>query len=175
MAKTTFSGPVLVGNQKDTTNSFNLGTTVLQQDVVFTPSANIVTYTDADGGQWSYYNKVPATAWAGTAAAVTASIYLPANAQIIGLYVDVLATIVGPTALSVTAGVTANGTDYMNVTGLMTGPVTGRTIPTYTNAQCLAMMNITTNTTLYVQAVPTVAAVSAGSILVQVQYTLTPA
>ena len=176
MAKTTFSGPILTGDSKNSggTVPFNLGTVHLQQDLCFTIPASIATYTDADGQNWSYYNKVPATAFAAFGTAATASFTLPANAQIVDIIIDVPTAIVGPTAANLTCGITASGTDYVSSTNLMTGPVV-RVRPTFTNAQLLAMMNVTTNTTFYAQLTGTVANFTAGVVYVQVLYTQTPA
>lgn len=168
MAKTTFSGPVLVGTIKDG-SLMNLGDNVLAQEICFTIPASITTFTDADGQNYSYYSRVPATAFAAFSVAATASFNIPANAQIIDIVVDVPTAIVGPTAANLTCGITATGTDYVSSTNLMTGPVV-RVRPTFTNAQLLAMMNVTTNTVFYAQLTGTVANFTAGVVLVTVTY-----
>ena len=176
MSKSTFSGPILVGTGKNTGNTllpFNQGTVDLQQDIVFTIPANITTYVDVDGVSSSQYNYVVATPFAAFGSAATASVTLPAYAQIIDIIVDVPTAIVGPTAANLTMGITANGTDYVSTINLMTGPVI-RVRPTFTNAQLLAMMNCTTNTTFYVQLTGTVANFTAGAVYVQIKYTQTP-
>jgi len=168
MAKTTFSGPLMVGTIK-TGSTQNLGDNVLSQQVCFTTAANITSVTDADGQTVSQYNGVPATAFAAFGTAATASFNLPANAAILDIVVDVPTAIVGPTASNLTAGTAAAGTQYVTSTDLQTGPVV-RVRPTFTNAQLLAMMNVTTNTVFYAQLTGTVANFTAGVVLVTVTY-----
>lgn len=169
MGKTVFSGPVKIGTVK-TGASNNTGSVVLSQELVFTIPANIATVIDADGQSSSKYNGADATAFAAFGVAATASFNLPANSDIVDIIIDVPTAIVGPTAANLTMGSTANGTQYVTSTDLMTGPVV-RVRPTFTNAQLLAMMNTTTNTTFYAQLTGTVANFTAGVVYITVLYT----
>ena len=172
MALTRFSGPVNAGTLKDGALQ-NTGTVDLQQDLCFTIPASITTYIDVDGNNTSQYNRVNATPFAAFSVAATASLQLPANAQIIDIIVDVPTAIVGPTAVNLTMGISAAGTEYVSSVNLMTGPVV-RVRPTFTNAQLLAMMNVTTNITFYAQLTGTVANFTAGVVYIQIKYTQTP-
>ena len=169
MAKTTFSGPVQVGTLKEGSLN-NIGSVILSQEVVFTIPASITTVIDADGQSSSLYNGADATAFAAATVAATASFNLPASSDIVDIIIDVPTAIVGPTAANLTLGVTAAGTDYVSSTNLMTGPVV-RVRPTFTNAQLLAMMNVTTNTVVYAQLTGTVANFTAGAVYITVLYT----
>jgi hypothetical protein len=169
MSKTTFSGSVYAGTIKETANR-NIGTMKMQQDVCFTIPASIATVIDPDGQTFSQYNGVNATAFAAFSVAATTSLNLPVGAQIVDIIIDVPTAIVGPTAANLTVGISAAGTEYVSSTNLMTGPVV-RVRPTFTNAQLLAMMNVTTNTTLYAQLTGTVANFTAGVVYIQVIYT----
>lgn len=168
MAKTTFSGPLMVGTIKNGSLQ-NLGDNAMSQQICFTIPASITTLTDADGQNYSVYNLVPATAFAAFGVAATASFNLPANAMIEDIIIDVPTAIVGPTAANLTCGITAAGQDYVSTTNLLTGPVV-RVRPTFTNAQLLAMMNVTTNTVFYAQLTGTVANFTAGVVLITVKY-----
>lgn len=168
MAKTTFSGPLQVGTIKNGSLQ-NLGDNVLSQQTCFTIPASITSVTDADGQTVSQYNGVAATAFAAFGVAATASFNLPANATILDIVIDVPTALVGPTAANLTCGITAAGQDYVSTTNLLTGPVI-RVRPTFTNAQLLAMMNVTTNTVFYAQLTGTVANFTAGVVLVTVSY-----
>jgi hypothetical protein len=85
------------------------------------------------------------------------------------IIIDVPTAIVGPTAANLTMGVSAAGTEYVSSTNLMTGPVV-RVRPTFTNAQLLAMMNVTTNVVVYAQLTGTVSNFTAGVVLITVKY-----
>ena len=90
---------------------------------------------------------------AGTA--VSATITLPANAQIVNFFVDTMVTPVAgagtATAVAVTVGTAAAGTQYMASTDMVAG---GRAAPTLTTAQLLAMSNIGSNTSMVITADP---------------------
>lgn len=178
MAKATFSGPILAGTVKDQGSTFNLGTAILQQDLVYTVAANVSTYTDADGQNWSYYNKVPAVLFSTTDAGNTTvnSLIIPANSQIVDITCDVVGALTQSSGTVVAkVGYTSGGTEYASFSDFMTGPVTGRVTPTYTNAQALAMMNVGTYTTVYIAITTTTHYVTAGALYFQVKYTQTPA
>lgn len=168
MGKTVFSGPLQSGTVK-VGSLQNLGDNVLSQQTCFTIAASITSVTDVDGQTVSQYNGVPATVFAAAASAATASVNLPANSTILDIVIDVPTAIVGPTAANLTCGISAAGTEYVASTNLMTGPVI-RVRPTFTNAQLLAMMNVTTNTVFYAQLTGTVANFTAGVVMVTVTY-----
>lgn len=166
MAKTTFAGPVRCGDVRyGTTN--NLGNTVLEQQVVFCPTASIAAVTDADGNTENRYNGIAATAWAATAAAATAQLQLPANSTIIDIIIDQSVVTTGGTAINLTAGITAAGTEYVGTVDIKTSV---RLRPTFIAANLIAMQNITTNTNFFVQITPTATAVTAGITTVTVVY-----
>jgi hypothetical protein len=169
MSKTTFSGPVQVGTSR-TGSANNLGDVVLSQELCFTIPANITTVVDADGQSASIYNGADAVPFAAFGVAATNNFYLPANADIIDIIIDVPTAIVGPTAANLTMGISAAGTEYVSSTNLMTGPVV-RVRPTFTNAQLLAMMSVSTNTGFYAQLTGTVANFTAGVVYITVLYT----
>jgi hypothetical protein len=93
------------------------------------------------------------TVAAGTA--VSASLTLPANSQIITLFVDVVRDeVVGggtATTLPITVGTVAGGTQYKSSTDLFAG---GRAPASFTTAQLLAMSDIGTNTSVVLTADP---------------------
>jgi len=168
MGKATLSGPLFVGTQKDGAMSVNnLGNVVLAQRVAFVTPALLTTTTDADGQTTSTYLGMPAVAWAATAAAVTESVNLPANASIVDFIIDQSLVTTGGTAINLTAGISAAGVEYIASTDIKT---TVRLRPTYTAAHLIAMRTIGTNTTVYVQITPTATAVTAGVTIVTVQY-----
>lgn len=93
------------------------------------------------------------TAAAGTA--TSATIVLPASAQIINFFVDTIQDeAVGggtATAIAVTVGTTAAGTQYMSSVDMFAG---GRAAPTLTTTQLAAMDDIGTNTNVVITADP---------------------
>lgn len=167
MGKTVFNGPLQSGDIRGNTATNNVGSVVLEQQVVFCPAASITTVTDADGQTSSRYNGIEATAWAATAAAATAQLQLPANSTIIDIIIDQSVVTTGGTAINLTAGITAAGVEYVASTDIKT---TVRLRPTYTAAHLIAMQNITTNTNFFVQITPTASAITAGITTVTVQY-----
>lgn len=88
------------------------------------------------------------TVAAGTA--VTSTITLPASAQIIDFKLDTIQDeVVGggtATAINATIGTAAAGTQYLSATDVIGG---GRIALSFTTAQCAAMDDIGTNTTVY--------------------------
>lgn len=87
--------------------------------------------------------------------AVSATLTLPANSQIVDYFVDgVVVPVVGggtATTCPVTVGTAAAGTQYMTSTNMITG---GRSTAAKTVAQLLAMSNINTNTSVVITADP---------------------
>lgn len=168
MGKTVFGGPLQVGTVKEGASA-NVGKVVLSKSVVFTIAANIASVTDADGQTSSQYNGISATVFAAATVAASATVTLPANSQITDIIIDVPTAITGPTASNLTVGTAAAGAQYVTSTDLQTGPVV-RVRPTFTNAQLLAMMNVTTNTSVVATLTGTVANFTAGAVVVTVEY-----
>lgn len=96
---------------------------------------------------------VVTTAAAGTA--TSATITIPAGAQIISYFVDgIVDAVVGAgtaTAVAVTVGTAAAGTQYMTSTNLVAG---GRATTAITTAQAAAMDDVGSNTSVVITADP---------------------
>jgi len=157
MSKSTFSGPLNVGVPGN--DPLTQGTVTVMQKVYFVPSASVVN---------GLYNGEPAVAWAATAAAATASVTLPANANIVDLIIDQPVVTTGGTAINLTSGISAAGVEYIATTDVK---ATVRLRPTFTAAHLLAMSNIAANTSVFVQVTPTVSAVTVGVLSVTILYT----
>ncbi len=85
---------------------------------------------------------------AGSHAAVSSSITLPANSQIIAYYVDTIVAATGTIAsLAVTVGTAAAGEQYMTSTDMITGT---RGSTALTVAQLAAMDDIGSNTSVFI-------------------------
>lgn len=88
-------------------------------------------------------------------AAVSATITIPANSQIVDYKVDgVVNAVVGggsATTVPVTVGTAAAGAQYMTSTNLIAG---GRSTAAITTAQALAMSNVGSNTSVVITADP---------------------
>ena len=93
------------------------------------------------------------TAAAGTA--TSATLTLPASSQIVNILIDVVRDeVVGggtATAIPVTVGTAAAGTQYVSATDVFAG---GRPAITFTTAQLLAMSDIGTNQSVVITADP---------------------
>ena len=93
------------------------------------------------------------TVAAGTAVSVTEVI--PANSQILQIFVDqVVDEVVGggtATSIAATVGTAAAGTQYISSTNVISG---GRVSPTLTTAQLLAMSDVGTNTNVVLTIAP---------------------
>ena len=93
------------------------------------------------------------TVAAGTAVSVTE--VLPANSQIINLFIDqVVDEVVGggtATAINATIGTAAAGTQYLSSTNVIAG---GRAALTFTAAQLSAMADIGSNTSIVLTIAP---------------------
>lgn len=122
MAQTYF-GSTLRSGSTALTDTVDGGFVVLSQTVTVT--------TTADGN------------------AVSATEVLPAGSQIIDIFVDTMVTPVagGGTATTcpITIGTAAAGTQYLSATNAIAG---GRIALSFTTAQCLAMADIGTNTSV---------------------------
>ena len=128
MAKTTFSGPVLAGPNKDavgatgsppTSYPFNQGPVVLQQSMTLAGAS-------------------------GSTGTVSATLYLPSvslgggQANIIDILVDTLTSFGAGVGATLSVGATAGATTYASNVSMT---ATGRTRPTFTAAQLAAMTN----------------------------------
>lgn len=115
MGATHFSGPVIAGDlQQGETNGPNQGNVVLSQSTSITQNSTT---------------------------AVSSTLYIPAGSRIIGFYVDVLTAFNSATSATLSAGITAAGTEYMSSVNVKAA--TGRIAPTYTAAQLAAMNGVT--------------------------------
>lgn len=129
-----------------------------------TPSENTV------AGSSSLVTSVyKTTLQAASAASVDATITLPARAQIISIIADTTVAWTATTA-SLTAGITAGGTEY--VTGFDVKTITRGPTAAFTAAQLAAMNNIGTNTALVFRVAST-GANATGTTLVTVTVALT--
>ena len=95
-----------------------------------------------------------------------ASFTLPANAQIVDFYVDVLTAYDSATSATLSAGLTSGGTEYLSGINAKTA---ARRPNAYSAAQLAAMDDIGTNTTL-VATVTSVGQPTAGPVRVTVLY-----
>ena len=107
-----------------------------------------------DGGFMVLMQTVTATTVAaGTAVSVTEVI--PANSQIINIFIDqVVDEVVGggtATQINATVGTVAAGTQYLSSTNVISG---GRAALTFTAAQLLAMADVGTNTNVVLTLAP---------------------
>ena len=94
---------------------------------------------------------------------------LPANAVINDIKVDVLTAFNSATSATLSVGTASAGTQYASGVNAKTA---GRTTPTFSAAQLLAMSNITTNTSVVV-TVTSVGQPGAGQVFVTLEYTQT--
>ena len=94
------------------------------------------------------------------------SIILPANAQIVDFFVDVLTAYDSATSATLTIGTAAAGTQYVTSVNAKTG---GRNAVTHTAAQATAMSNIGTNTAVF-GTVTSVGQPTVGQVRVTVLY-----
>ena len=101
--------------------------------------------------------------------AVTGSVNIPANSQILGFTLDTLTAPVGTaTTANITIGTAAAGTQYVSATDCFAG---GRTGITFTAAQLTAMSNVGTNTGVYATVDPNgTVETTAGVWLVSMSY-----
>lgn len=95
-----------------------------------------------------------------------ATLRLPADAQIVDFYVDVLTAYDSATSATLSAGLTSGGTEYLSGINVKTA---ARRPNAYSAAQLAAMDDIDTNTTL-VATVTSVGQPTAGQVRVTVLY-----
>lgn len=145
MAQTTWSGPLASGDKPaGIAGGPNIGQVFLSQTFLITYDATLVQ---------------------------NGSINLPANSQIVEIYADTLTPYNSATSATLTIGTVSGGTQYVTSVNAKTG---GRNTTTHTAAQCTAMANIGTNTTL-VGTVTSVGQPTAGQVRVTIQYVQTTA
>lgn len=104
--------------------------------------------------------------------AVSGSIVIPANSQIVDFLVDTLVAPVGGTATTapITIGTAAAGTQYLSSTNCYTA---GRTALSFTAAQLTSMSNVSTNTSVFATVDPNGTVVTTqGVFLVTVVYAM---
>lgn len=138
MSSSTFSGPIQAGTIRDGSTN-NVGRVVLSQVVLLDQNSTT---------------------------AVSDTFYLPANAQIVDIIVDVLTAFNSATTAVLSVGTAAAGTQYA---GSIDAKTAGRTYPTYSAAQLTAMADIGSNTSVVATVTPT-GATSAGQVVVTLQY-----
>jgi hypothetical protein len=108
---------------------------------------------------------------AGSHAAVSSSVTLPANSKIVAYYVDTLVAATGTIAnLTTTVGSAAGGAQYMTSTDFIT---TTRGAVALTVAQLAAMANIGSNTDVFITIDANAAATTTqGTLQLTVLYTM---
>lgn len=143
MSQTTWSGPLQSGDKPaGAPGGPNIGQVFLSQTFLINYDATLVQ---------------------------TGSIIMPANSQIVEIYADTLTPYNSATSATLTVGSAPAGTQYVTSVNAKTG---GRNTTTHTAAQCTAMANIGTNTTLY-GTVTSVGQPTAGQVRVTIQYVQT--
>jgi hypothetical protein len=113
------------------------------------------TLTDTTDGGFVVMTQTTTVTTAAAGTATSSTLTLPASSQIISLFADmVVDEAVGggtATAIAMTIGTAAAGTQYVSSTDVFAG---GRTALTFTAAQLLAMSDIGTNTSVVVTLDP---------------------
>lgn len=135
---TYMTGPLQMGTSLDNTGT-DVGYVVQSQSIVINRDATLVQ---------------------------SATETLPANAQILNIFCDVLTAYDSATSATLTIGTAAGGTTYASGVNAKTA---GRTTPTFTAAQLAAMANIG-STTSVVATVTSVGQPTAGQVRVTIQY-----
>lgn len=113
------------------------------------------TLTDTVDGGFVVVSQTTTVTTAAAGTATSATLTLPASAQIIDFYVDVVQNeVVGggtATAIAMTIGTAAAGTQYVSSTDVIAG---GRIALTFTAAQLAAMADIGTNQSVVITLDP---------------------
>lgn len=113
------------------------------------------TLTDTTDGGFVVVSQTTTVTTASAGTATSATITLPASSQIINFFVDTVQNkSVGAgtaTAIAMTIGTAAAGTQYVSSTDVFAG---GRTALTFTAAQLAAMANISTNQSVVITLDP---------------------
>ena len=145
MAQTTFSGPLATGDRPaGAPGGPNLGLVTLAQTTVINFNNTLVQ---------------------------SASVFLPANSQLVDVFTDVLTPYNSATSATLTVGTVAAGTQYVTSVNAKTG---GRNTTSHTAAQSTAMANIGNNTAV-VATVTSVGQPTAGQVRVTYLYVQTTA
>ena len=140
MSQTTWSGPLASGDiNAGKAGGPNIGLAVLSQTVLIGFNATLVQ---------------------------SASIFLPANSQLVEVYSDTITPYNSATSATLTVGTAAGGTQYVTAVNVKTG---GRNATAHTAAQVGAMANIGNNTTV-VATVTSVGQPTAGQVRVTYLY-----
>lgn len=107
------------------------------------------TLTDTTDGGFMVLTQTTTATTVAAGTAVTSTITIPADSQIINFFIDCTTTpVVGggtATAVNATIGTAAAGTQYLSATDVITG---GRASLSFTAAQLTAMEDVNTNTTI---------------------------
>lgn len=127
------------------------------------------TTTDTLNGGWVQLVQTASVTTVAGGTAVSGTVTLPANAQIMEYYVDktVLQSGGTATAYAVTVGTAAAGAQYMTSTDMV---ATTRSTTAKTIAQLLAMSNVGTNTSVVMTVAPNGTVGSQGTFLLTVEY-----
>lgn len=146
MARTTWSGPLASGDKEaGISGGPNIGLVVLSQTALLDKNSTT---------------------------AVSNTFYLPANAQIVDIIVDVLTAFNSATSAVLTVGTAAAGTQYAS--GVDVKTAAGRIRPTFTAAQLAALDDIGSTASVVATITPT-GATSAGQVRVTLVYVQTGA
>lgn len=138
---TTFTGPVMSGTKwnPDGSGAANTGIAALTQQVSLTQNSTT---------------------------AVSATMVVPANAQLLSFFIDVTTAFDSASSATLTIGTSAAGTQYVGSINAKTG---GRAAPTYSAAQLTAMLNVGSSTSVVVTITPS-GATTAGAATVTMLY-----
>jgi hypothetical protein len=113
------------------------------------------TLTDTTDGGYVVLSQTTTVTTASAGTATSATLTLPAYSQIIDFFVDTIQdeSVGGgtATAINATIGTAAAGTEYLSATDVIGG---GRIALSFTTAQCAAMDNIGTSTSVVITVDP---------------------
>ena len=113
------------------------------------------TLTDSTDGGFVVVSQTTTVTTAAAGTATSASVFIPASAQIIEFFVDtVQLQVIGAgtaTTMPITIGTAAAGTQYVSATDAIAG---GRVALTFTAAQLAAMADVGTNQSVFITADP---------------------
>jgi uncharacterized heparinase superfamily protein len=111
--------------------------------------------TEATDGGYAVLSQSTTVTTVSAGTAVSATLTLPANSQIIAFYLDTVQDeVVGggsATAINATIGTAAAGTQYLSATDVIGG---GRIALSFTTAQLAAMQDINNNTSVVITVDP---------------------
>ena len=113
------------------------------------------TLTDSTDGGYVVVSQTTTVTTAAAGTATSATLTIPASAQIISFFVDtVQLQVIGAgtaTTMPITIGTAAAGTQYVSATDAIAG---GRIALTFTAAQLAAMADVGTNQSVFITADP---------------------